>query len=338
MRLHQAIAQVSSDLVQYEAQYRSNRSLQWRGSPSEPWQTGTQQVAFVYGDSAFVESMAWSYVQTLYDGRALDIAPNSILIVSKGNVLFNTSAVAPATVERVSKAVWDAPFQWEAWHEGPYNSSSALLTAGIPTVTATSPQDHLNVTRDLTDYLYYTTSPNITKAELNTSLTIASASANAFVVFWDGAYMGNCYDASHQWTSITWQCRVALGEVSVGVHSLSLLSVSLGIENGMWSNEVPYQNHYKGIPAGGAVNTTANNFTHGVWIHRPYLMGEYLALFTEEGRRSVQWSTEWKGLVGRPLVWWSTVLPELSRPSGDGFRAAVGFDGDGEGALLCQWA
>ena len=331
MRLHQAIATVSANVLSFPAQYQSNISLPWRSGPSEPWQKGTQQVAFVYGGTVFIESTAAVYVQALYEGMALDLASNSILIFYRGNVLYNTSAVAPATVQRVNTPVWDAPLAWEAWAETPYSlADEDRLGMGIPTVKAMTPQEQLNVTRDLTDYCTYTTR-QLWKGEANATLSVDSGIANSFLVFLDGAYQGSCYNADHGWTTTKWQCQVVLGAVTVGSHTLSLVSVSLGIENGMNPEEVPYEAHYKGIQTSGSVKTAANDLSQGVWVHRPYLTGEWLALFTAEGRGSVQWQGQWQGLIGQPLVWWSAPMPPLLLPTSGQWSLLIDLTGMGRG-------
>ena len=365
MQLHRSIATVAPEVLSFPAQYNRSVTLMWRSNATGPWQTGAQQIAFVYGGTVFVENTANIHLQALYEGMALDMAGNSMLILYRGNVLHNTSAVESVAVERVNTPVWDAPLQWQAWQEGGYSSPpSAALAGGIPTVTATTPQDQLNITRDLTDYLWYSSTRYVQTGEDNATLAVDSGSANAFLIFWDAAYVGDCYNYDHAWTTNKWQCRVPLGRTTAGTHSLSLLSISLGIENGtlththtllrsvlctrlielrlsplMWCcacvgmdpEEVPYLDHFKGVAAGGQVRTAATDFTSGAWVHRPYLTGEFLALYTAEGWGSVPWTSQWKGLVGRPLVWWTAAIPSFDVPTTGQWSLLVDLRGLGRG-------
>ena len=218
MRLHEAIATVSADMLTFPGQYNSSITLPWRPGPSGPWQSGTQQLAFVYGGTVFIESTASVYVQAFYEGMSLDMAPNSMLIFYRGNVLYNTSNVTAATVERHSVPIWNAPFTWEGWADSPYSlASDDSLGMGIPTFKAMSPHEQLNITRDLTDYLTYTTTQTW-KAEANATLTVDSGTANAFLVYLDMAYKGHCYNCEHSGITGKWQCQVPLGSVTAGQH------------------------------------------------------------------------------------------------------------------------
>ena len=188
----------------------------------------------------------------------------------------------------------------------------------------------MNITRDLTDYLYYATWQE-TVAEANATLQVDSAMANALLVFWDGGYVGQCYNMKHGWVTEKWQCKLPLPAITAGHHSLTLLSVCLGVENGMNPDEIPYETHFKGVQVGGAVRTAGNDFTKGGWSHRAYLTGEWLAVWTEEGRAAVKWETQWKGLVGQPLVWWSAALPAFHMPSGGQWALLLDLTGMNRG-------
>jgi hypothetical protein len=125
--LHLAIAAVSADLVAHPAQYKSGVPLQWRRHPTDPWSNGTQQVAFVYGSTVFVESSGPDVVQVLYNGAALNLTSQSILILQDGHVIWNSSHVLPAVVQRVNKPMWSNATNWQVWSEGPYSALSGTL-------------------------------------------------------------------------------------------------------------------------------------------------------------------------------------------------------------------
>ena len=186
MKVHLAIAQVSADLLAHPAQSGKAIALPWRSGPSQPWANGTQQLAFVYGSTVFLESSASVYVQAQYRGAVYDLAPSSALILVNGTLLLNTSDVAPATIERVNVPVWDAPLEWSAWREGPYSVSAA--TAGLPVTKAMAPREQLNLTGDMTEYAWYVATRQIDSAEPNAVLTIDAGTASSFLVFWDGEY------------------------------------------------------------------------------------------------------------------------------------------------------
>ena len=88
---------------------------------------------------------------------------------------------------------------------------------------------------------------------------------------------------------------------------------------------------FKGIQTGGQVKTQGNDLSQGVWVHRPYLTGEWLALYTEEGRGSVEWKGQGMGLEGRPLVWWTAVTPAFNLPTEGQWALLIDLTGLGRG-------
>ena len=122
--LHYAIAQVSGDLLASDAQYKSGMKLPWRYNSSGTWSTGTDQLAFVYGQTVFIESAAPVFLQTQYNNQVYDMAPTTVLILQNGKLVFNTSAVQPVNMKRVNTPVWDAPLEWQVWSEGTYSAAS----------------------------------------------------------------------------------------------------------------------------------------------------------------------------------------------------------------------
>ena len=335
MKLHLAIAQVSDDLVAHPSQVRSAVSLLWRADPSKPWTNGTQQVAYEYGSTAFVENMASVYVQAQYANGSWDLAPNSVLIVQGGQVLYNSSDVTPVPVQRVNTPTWDAPLQWQSWRESVYAAATAgaELEAGIPVFKLRRPMEQLNFTRDLTDYCWYATEVKSAEALQAAELSIDSSYGQAFIAWMDGQLLGSCSQPSHDWTSTGWQCKISAGDMPAGSHQLSLLSISLGIQNGMDPEEIPYRNHWKGIDSYGQVSLGGQNITMGAapWLLRPYLTGEFLGLGSADGHSAVQWSDDWQQTIGQPLTWYSASFPQVQLPDSGLYSVLLDLSGMGRG-------
>ena len=246
--LHYTIATVSTDLLSTDAQSKHAITLPYRYNASGSWSNGTEQLAFVYGQTVFIESSASVFLQTQYNGMVYDMAPNTVLIVQKGQLLFNTSAVQPVAVKRVNTPVWDAPLEWQVWGEGVYSDSTTQSAAsgGIPVMRSTRPISQLDVTRDLTDYCWYTTTVDVPSALNAATLTVDSASANSLLAFLNGDYVGTCEDHRKEGTVDPVQCNITVGDVPAGPLQLSILSVSFGIGNGLDINENPAEKHWKG--------------------------------------------------------------------------------------------
>ena len=201
--MHFAIAQVSADLVASDAQYKQPVQLPWRYAANDSWSQGTDQLAFVYGSTVFVESNAPRFVQTQYNNVSYDMAPQSILVLQGGEIVFNSSHVKPVNVKRVNTPVWSAPLQWQVWSEGVFStaaSASLPVAPALPVYKFPRPVEQLNLTQDLTEYCWYYTAFTAPSGLDSVNLTVDSASAQAFVVYLDGSYVGGCYDEHKIWS------------------------------------------------------------------------------------------------------------------------------------------
>jgi len=190
------------------------------------------------------------------------------------------------------------------------------------------PVEQLNLTRDLTEYCWYTTSFTTANTVSATALTIDSATAQSFMAYIDNEYIGTCYNQVKTWPfTAKWLCNISVSDISAGQHTLSLLSSALGIENGMGSGEIPYINHFKGIRSNGKVAVGSLDITIGSWTIRPYLTGEYLSLASTAGHSSVPWSMDWKAVTGRPLTWYYGEFPAVTTPSSGVYSVLIDMSG-----------
>ena len=229
--LHFVLAYVSDDLLAHDAQSKHAINLPWRYNVNMSWETGTQQLAYVYGRTVFIESNAGTFVQVQYNGTVYDMSANTVLILRAAELLFNTSAVRPVRVKRVNTPVWAAPLEWQVWGEGVYSNSDvpSAAEAGMRVVQTPRPVEQLNLTRDLTDYCWYTTVVNVPSALTAVNISVDTASANSLLVFVNGQYAGQCEDHRKEGTTDHVQCNVTVGDVAAGTLQLSILSVSFGI-------------------------------------------------------------------------------------------------------------
>ena len=345
MRLHQAIAAVSADLVAHPAQQFTGTPLPARNHSSDPWHNSTLTTAFIYGDTVFLEN-AGPAAEVQWAGAVYYINATSVQVRKGGILIYDTAHVAPATVTRVSQVTAKSS-GWLAWKEPQYPSASS---AAMPSFRYARPMEQLNVTRDLTDYCWY--ARNFSGAvDAGAALTLHAASANAFIAFVDGQQVGVCDDHSHPSTTTTVICTIHIATaIPAGEHSLSILSVSLGIENGashstqpphpspppplprcspmspncvprvcagMPSSQIPYVSHFKGLSSVAGLTLGSLNLTQGAWTLRPGLEGESRQLWTTAGRGNVSWSSITPALVGAQGVWYDGTVSLDAFPAGE---------------------
>ena len=320
-RLHLAIAQVSADLVAHSAQQFSPTPLLARNSSSDPWRNSSFTHAFTYGATVFLENANAHAVDVQWSGTVFPMNGTSVLILQGGKLLYDTADVVPATVQR-SNAPLSKTASWQVWKEAVPPPSAVVPGAAYP-----RPVEQLNLTRDLTDYLYYERNFTVTSSTPPSALTLHAATGNAFLLFIDAQYVGACDDHSHPSTTETVTCSIRVPALAVGPHALSLLSVSLGIENGMPSNQVPYSSHWKGLSSSMPVMLGSLDLTAGAWTLRAGLEGERRRLWTATGRGEVGWQPVGASNVGVPLTWYDGVVSLPAFPTGSSWALLLDLTG-----------
>jgi len=320
--LHYAVAAISSDLVSHDAQLGLEVPLQYRLNASQPWQNGTNQVSIHYGATAFVENAAAVRLEVLMGSTVIELSAFSIIVLRSGAVYWNSSAVKDVPNHRTFTSATTQPLQWRAWPEPLFSADrqaseqgeQPIINSPPPVIQSDHPMEQLSVTRDLTDYLYYSTAFTLTTAVSRPVITIEAVTACAFQVFINDRHAGAVDDHSHGWTTekATLNLTVPL-DLPAGRHVLTLLSSSLGNQNGMTSGEDPLVNHQMGVRLGGAVYIGQLK-AGSPWLHRPYMVGEWLEIYRRENEHSVAWTAP-QGLLHRPLTWFTTSFVAVVSPT-----------------------
>jgi len=170
------------------------------------------------------------------------------------------------------------------------------------TISSPTPYEQLNITKDLTPYLWYETTIVWSDPSTNTAqLLVDTMKANSLIIFLDGLYQACTDDHLHDEGGITLNVTLKL---SAGTHTLQILSVSLGLNNGMNPGDGNI-NKIKGIV--GRVILGSSDITSNNWRMSPALTGWLLQIFTEAGSKNVKWSSEWE--QAGPLTWYQTTFP-----------------------------
>ena len=186
--------------------------------------------------------------------------------------------------EKLDFTYWNEPIQ-------------DLKGAGMSVVVSPKANEQLNMTRDLTEFLYYETTVMMPQEEC--TLSIGGTDANAFVAFLDDQYMGADDEHTHK---DGWHTMYIKMKGSVGEHKLTILSESLGVSNSMNSNQDPTwaSQRLKGIC--GWIKLCDNDIFNQKWSHYPGLVGEVKQVFTEAGAAQVEWKKDLENAA--PLAWY----------------------------------
>ncbi|XP_027929535.1 beta-galactosidase 1-like isoform X2 [Vigna unguiculata] len=195
--------------------------------------------------------------------------------------------------------------------------------------TMTGLLEQLNTTRDLSDYLWYSTDVVLDSREgfltngKDPILTVFSA-GHALHVFINGQLSGTSY-GSLEFPKLTFSQGVKL---RAGVNKISLLSVAVGLPN--------VGPHFETWNAGvlgpislSGLNEGRRDLSWQKWSYKVGLKGETLSLHSLSGSSSVEWIEESLFSSRQPLTWYKT---SFDAPAGTA-PLALDMDSMGKGQV-----
>lgn len=224
------------------------------------------------------------------------------------NAVFNTAKVGAKTSQAHMLST-DAPtHSWGTFSEDVsyIETDSKLTVVGL--------LEQLNVTRDASDYLWYSTSVEISPSESflhggrHPILTVQSA-GHALHVFINGQYSGSAYGTKEH-TQFT--CTRSLS-LHAGVNKISLLSVSIGLPN----DGAHYETRSTGVLGPvilHGLDKGPRDLSWQKWSYQVGLRGEAMKLVSPSAISSVDWVEGSLVAQQQPLTWYKAYFNE---PSGN---------------------
>ncbi|KAK4383239.1 Beta-galactosidase 3 [Sesamum angolense] len=277
---------------------------------------GSFQEAYVYssesGDcAAFLSNYDTnSKVGVMFNNMHYSLPPWSISILPDcKNVVFNTAKVGVQTSQMEMLPTNTEIFSWETYNEDLSSSddSSTFSTLGL--------LEQINVTRDSSDYLWYTTSVDISPSESflrggELPTLIVQSSGHTLHVFVNGELSGSAFGTMEK-RRFTFTGKVNLRS---GLNKISLLSVAVGLPYigghfETWNTGILGPVALRGLDQGKW------DLSWAKWTYQVGLKGEAMNLVSPSSVSSVDWM---KGsLVAQkqqPLAWHKAYF---SPPDGD---------------------
>ncbi|KAL6644112.1 hypothetical protein ACP70R_018878 [Stipagrostis hirtigluma subsp. patula] len=288
--------------------------------------------------SAFLANIdEHKYVSVWIFGKSYNLPPWSVSILPDcENVAFNTAMVGTQT--SVFTIESGSP-SYSGRHnplvlslgDGSRYLSSTWWTFKEPIGTwgdsfaAQGILEHLNVTKDISDYLWYTTSVNISNDNVAfwrskgvlPSITIDKI-RDVARVFVNGKLAGSKVG---KWVSLNQQVQLV-----EGLNELTLLSEIVGLQN--------YGAFLEKDGAGfrGRVKLTGLSdgdvdLTNSLWTYQVGLKGEFSMIYSPEKQGCSEWSGMQKDDIQSPFTWYKTTFdaPEGTDP------VAIGLGSMGKG-------
>ncbi|EPS65481.1 beta-galactosidase [Genlisea aurea] len=248
-----------------------------------------------------------SYATLSFWNSKYNLPPWSISILPNcKNVLYNTATVGSQT-SKMKMTTVGSGFDWKSYYE-----ETAFHHGNLFTVVGLVEQ--INMTRDKTDYLWYSTevvidpSEGFLRSEQWPVLTVLSA-GHALHVFVNGELSGTAYGRLEE-PRLTFSTSVNLRG---GVNQIELLSIAVGLPN--------VGTHFETWNAGvlgpvtlAGLNEGRRDLTWQNWTYQIGLKGEFSSLHTVNGDDSVEWMQGSYVAQRQPLTWYKTSFDE---PSGD---------------------
>ncbi|KAL0395530.1 UNVERIFIED_CONTAM: Beta-galactosidase 3 [Sesamum calycinum] len=277
---------------------------------------GSLQQAHVYssesGDcAAFLSNYdTKSAVRVMFNNMHYNLPPwSSSILPDCRNAVFNTAKVGVQTSQMKMLPTNSEIFSWETYNEdlSSLDDSSTFSTVGL--------LEQINVTRDASDYLWYTTSVDISSSESflhggKLPTLVVQSTGHALHVFVNGQLSGSA-SGTRQNRRFTFNEKVNL---RAGSNKISLLSVAVGLPNvgghyETWSTGVLGPVALLGLDQGKW------DLSWSKWTYQVGLKGEAMNLVSPNAISSVDWMQG--SLIAQrqqPLTWHKAYF---NAPDGD---------------------
>ncbi|GMN55741.1 hypothetical protein TIFTF001_024859 [Ficus carica] len=278
---------------------------------------GSYEQAYVFssksgGCAAFLSNYNPKAVaRVTFNNKQYMLPPWSISILPDcKNVAFNTAKVRVQTSQTQMLPTNSLSTSWEMFNEdiSSVDDDSKITVVGL--------LDQLNITRDTSDYLWYTTSVQIDSSESflrkgqHPTLSVQSA-GDALHVFVNGQLSGSAYGTREN-RRFTFTGNVNL---HAGTNKLSLLSIAVGLPN----NGPHFETRKTGIVGPVVIRGVGQgkiDLSWQRWSYKVGLKGEDKSLGSQDSISTVGWSRS-SLVAGKqilPLTWYKAYFDE---PAGD---------------------
>ncbi|TVU36334.1 hypothetical protein EJB05_18266 [Eragrostis curvula] len=247
-----------------------------------------------------------------FRNRQYDLPAWSVSILPDcKNVVFNTAKVQSQTlmVDMVPERLQASkPHRWSIFREKTGNwGQKYFIQNGFV--------DHINTTKDSTDYLWYTTSFSVDRS-------YSSNGSHAFLnidsqghgvhVFLNNELIGSAFGNGSK-SSFSLELPINL---RTGKNELALLSMTVGLQNAgpfyEWVGAGLTRVNISGL-RNGTIDLTSNN-----WVYKIGLEGEFYSLFKPDQGSNQLWIPQSEPPKNQPLTWYkvSVDVPQGDDPVG----------------------
>ncbi|ONK73107.1 uncharacterized protein A4U43_C04F27330 [Asparagus officinalis] len=291
---------------------------------------GPQQEANVYSDStgacaAFLANMDdVNDTVIVFQNKSYHLPAWSVSILPDcKNVAFNTAKVrSQKSIVDMLPASLEASVTFPQKHSREIQWEIFMEKAGVwgePDFVKNGFVDHINTTKDSTDYLWYTTSLYIDESEGfldggNQPILIVESKGHAVHAFVNQKLQVTASGNGSK-SSFAFETPISL---KAGKNEIAFLSMTVGLQNGgpfyeWWGAGLT------SVRISGLKNGTMD-LSSNAWLYKIGLEGEHKEIYTEDGMKNVKWLQNSEPPKNQPLTWYKAVVDP---PKGD---EPVGLD------------
>ncbi|MCL7024181.1 hypothetical protein MKW94_007274 [Papaver nudicaule] len=239
-----------------------------------------------------------------FRGNTYYLPPHSISILPDcKTVVYNTRTVVSQhntrTFHKSERA--NRGIKWEMTRE-------EIPTVDQATIKHIEPLELVGLTRDTTDYLWYTTRIEVKSEDIKDSHPVIQVAnlGHAMGAFINGEYIGNGHGNNID-KSFSFKAPVNL---KVGTNDISLLGMTVGLpDSGAYLEHRMAGVHAVSIHG---LKTGTRDISFNGWNHKVGMEGEKIRLYTQAGSHRASWTSA-KG-KGKPLTWYKRYF---DTPEGD---------------------
>ncbi|KAJ9564503.1 hypothetical protein OSB04_000469 [Centaurea solstitialis] len=235
-----------------------------------------------------------------FNNKHYTLPPWSISILPDcKNVGFNTADVGVQSTQMEMLLSDSKMFSWETYTEDVTKSdeSSVFTTTGL--------LEQVNVTRDASDYLWYTTSVDVDSSERflhggELPKLLVQSSGHALHVFVNGEHSGSGF-GSRKHRKVTYKENINL---RAGSNKIALLSVAMGLPN-IGGHYETWETGVVGPVALYGLDQGKRDLSWANWTYQVGLKGEAMNIITSDSMSSVEWTRD--SLITQkqqPLTWY----------------------------------
>ncbi|XP_076899289.1 beta-galactosidase 3-like [Bidens hawaiensis] len=245
-----------------------------------------------------------------FNNKHYTLPPWSISILPDcNNVIFNTANVEVESTQMEMLLSDSNMFSWEMYTEDltVSDESSSFTASGL--------LEQINITRDTSDYLWYTTSVDIGSSE--SFLTggelpklLVQSMGHALHVFINGEHSGSSF-GTRKHRKVTYKESINL---HAGTNKIALLSVAMGLQN-MGGHYETWETGVLGPVALYGLDQGKRDLSWFNWTYQVGLKGEAMNVFSSNTNSHIKWIQD--SLITHkqhPLTWHKAYFNE---PDGD---------------------